>query len=202
MGSPARRVLTNGEPKILTRFRPAGLPITQKQTEMKARYSIVVLAITLMGGGGGLYWHQDAPRRSAFHSLEELNVALQTDDEDRLGNLVLLPIALRDRTPKEQAEFISKALKAEISSDGLRVLRKSAVFGSLTNLFPAESTHWAATAGVSPQDCVAFKVVHEGLQSEVVLFRPRADSKSARAISDFQVIRCNNVSQLAASQNP
>lgn len=104
---------------------------------------------------------------------------------------VMLPQALRGRTVSEQAEFLSKALRNEISPEGLAVLRREGKFGSLTNLFPAEARAWAEQAGVKPEDCVAFRMERDSIRAEVVLVRED---------EAYRVVRCNNVKQLVATK--
>lgn len=80
-------------------------------------------------------------------------------------------MAWASRTRAEQIEFISKALRDELSREGLVVLKKEGRFGSLNELFPAEADVWAVQAGVKPEDCVAFRMERNGLRAEVVLVR-------------------------------
>jgi hypothetical protein len=91
----------------------------------------------------------------------------------------------------EQTEFLTKALRDEISPEGLAVLRREGKFGALTDLFPQEAKTWAAQAGVKPEDCVAFRMERDNIRAEVVLVREG---------EVYRVVRCNNVKQLAAAK--
>lgn len=135
-----------------------------------------------------LKWKQDARRRHAFQTVQTFAAALNSGDADALLKTVVLPAALSGRTAAEQAEFLTKALRDEISSEGLAVLRKHGKFGRLPELFPAEAAAWAAQAGVNPEHCVAFRLDRDDLRVEVVL---------VRAGDVYRVVRCNNVKQLA-----
>jgi hypothetical protein len=149
----------------------------------------LLLVLILCGGGWIWYMHHNDPRRAALRTLSELNAALETGNSQSLAKIVILPIALQNRTDSEKTEFMIKSLQNEISPEGLRVLSKAGTFGSLTNLFPTESIQWGKSAGVSPGDCLAFRMETGGLRAEVVL--------APAAGKTYRVIRCNNVSQLA-----
>jgi hypothetical protein len=146
---------------------------------------------------GGLFWHfrhADETRRQALQSLSTLADSLQANDSARLLQTVVMPAALQDRTVAEQTEFLTKALRDEISAEGLAVLQRDGEFGSLTNLFPTEGSVWASQAGVRPEDCVAFKLERNGLRTEVVLARQSTlNTQPPVRGAQFRVIRCNNV---------
>lgn len=136
-------------------------------------------------------WEQGEPRRACLSTLQHLQAALNSPDPNLLPQITLLPVALQSRTTAEQSEFIRKALQEEISPEGLAVLKKKGQFGSLTEVFPQESTNWATQAGVNPEDCVAFKLERNGLCAEVVLQKDQ---------DAYRVLRCNNVKQLAVAK--
>jgi hypothetical protein len=95
--------------------------------------------------------------------------------------------------PHEQTEFITKALRDELSAEGLEALRKGAQFGPLKELFPAEADAWASQAGVKAEDCVGLRMERNGIRAEVVLVRsPNHESRPP-----FRIVRCNNVKQMA-----
>jgi hypothetical protein len=156
---------------------------------------LVALAISLLCWK----WKQDEPRRQSIATLQNLCLAVRSDDNGLLLKAVVFPQALDGRTPAEQTEFLTKALQNEISPEGLAVLKREGRFGSLRALFPKEADHWAELAGVNPEECVAFKAELNGLQAQVVLFK---DSTTSDPLSAFRVIRCNNVKQLAANTLP
>ncbi|MBI4327376.1 MAG: hypothetical protein HY674_19245 [Chloroflexi bacterium] len=113
-----------------------------------------------------------------------------------------MPSAISSRTVPEQIEFITKALRDEISPEGIEMLRKRGQFGPLKDLFPIEAGGWAKQAGVGVEDCVAFKMERNGLRAEVVLMKPSTlNSQPSTAEAHFRILRCNNVKQMA-SANP
>ncbi len=157
----------------------------------------ISLLLLIVAGGVWLWWKKDEPRRTALAPLQNLANALHRGDSTKLLEAVSIPEAIRGRTTAEQAEFLNKALRDEISPEGLKVLRREGEFGSLTNLFPAEAKIWAEQAGVNPEDCVAFKLERNGLRAEVVL---AYDSALRAPNSALKIVRCNNVKQLAAAK--
>jgi hypothetical protein len=141
---------------------------------------------------GGLVWHfhcAGEPRRQAIQALSTLNASLQSNDAEKLLQTIASPAPLRNRTAAEQTEFLTKALRDEISTEGLAVLQREGEFGPLTKLFPGEGILWADQAGVRPADCFAFKLENNGFRSEVVLLQSG---------ETYRVVRCNNVKQLAS----
>ena len=165
---------------------------------MKKRFLwVAALAVGL----GGLVWHglwqKGSPRRASLAALEQLDSSLRSGSAAALLDQIVLPAALAARTPAEQAEFITKALREEISLDGLVLLKRDGRFGPLTNLFPDEAQSWATQAGVRPEDCMAFRLVRPNApRAEAVLVRLPDTSHSPPP--SFRVVRCNNVRPLAA----
>lgn len=139
-------------------------------------------------------WQRNAPRRHSLEAVLAFAAALNSGNAAALLQTVVLPPAVSGRTPAEQTEFLTKALRDEISPEGLAVLQQEGQFGSLTNIFPTEAKAWADQAGVKPEDCVAFKLEHNGVRAEVVLVN---DSALRNPNSLFRIVRCNNVKQLA-----
>jgi len=130
-------------------------------------------------------WKIDAPKRAALASLHTLDQALQKGDAAGLLQILVLPQAMQGKTTAEQNEFLFKALRDEISADGLAELSAKGRFGPLTNLFPQEASQWANQAGVKPGECVAFRLDRtNGFRAEVVFYK---DGRQ------FRVVRCNNV---------
>jgi len=110
---------------------------------------------------------------------------------------LVLPSALASKTPAEQSEFIRKALRDELSPDGIALLKKRARFGPLLELFPHEATNWAAQAGVEVTNCVAFRLDRpDGLRAEVVLVTQSA-IRNPQSATEYRLLRVNNVTPLA-----
>ena len=105
---------------------------------------------------------------------------------------VLIPTTIRSQTPAEQQEFLTKALADEISPAGVEALKHHAEFGPLESIFPSEAPVWCQQAGVNADDCVAFKMEHDGIRAEVVLVHNG---------QSYRVVRCNNVKQMAMDLN-
>ena len=149
---------------------------------------VIVATISLAVWGGYLYWQHDRPRRNAAQAISRLASALINPNSAELLDTVLIPAAIQGRTSAEQLEFLTKALRDEISAEGLAVLRRQGDYGSLEKLFPQEAAAWAGQAGVQPGDCVAFRLERNGVRAEVVLIQEG---------QAYRVLRCNNVKQLA-----
>ena len=147
-------------------------------------FGLFVLLI-IAAGGAWLWWKAGATRRASVQTLQRFNAALTTGNSADLLNAVVMPAAIQGRTGAEQTEFLTKALRDEISPEGLAVLQRDGAFGPLTNIFPAEAQGWAGQAGVKPEDCVAFKLERNGLRAEVDAHHlaPEALSKEDRAFS-------------------
>jgi hypothetical protein len=152
---------------------------------------IAVALAALLVGALAYWWYQEEtrPRRLSLAVLHEFNEALLSGKSSAILSKIVMPASVSHLTTAEQSEFVLKAMHEEISSDGLASLRKTATFGPLKSIFPEEASTWAKNAGVSPDDCVAFKAEQDGLRTEVVLVK-KGDS--------YLVVRCNNVKQLAA----
>jgi len=146
-------------------------------------------------------WQRDTPRRNSFRAVQTFATALNSGDADALLQTVVLPAAVAGRTPAEQTEFLTKALRDEISPEGLAVLRREGQFGSLQELFPQEATAWATQAGVKLEDCVAFKLERNGLRAEVMLVKLSSIEHPESSIAPgYRIVRCNNVKQMAAAK--
>ncbi len=148
------------------------------------------LLLVLVIGFLWIRWQQDEPRRISLNALQTLAHALDAGQADTLLGSLELPQALQGRTSQEQVEFITKALRDEISPEGITVLKRNGAFGSLEKIFPADAEVWAKQAGVSPAECVAFRLEKNGLLAEVVL---HLHEKNCR------IIRCNNVKQMVVA---
>lgn len=160
---------------------------------MKTRFYVLAVGLAASGLGVLLWysWKNDEPRRHSFQAVHTFATALNSGNADALLQTVVLPAAVSGRTSAEQAEFLTKALRDEISPEGLVVLRREGKFGPLQELFPQEAATWAEQAGVKPEDCVAFRMERDSIRAEVVLVRED---------EAYRVVRCNNVKQLAAAK--
>ena len=167
---------------------------------MKMRHALVVFGfLALFAGLITLNRSRSESRRIALIALQRLDSALGAHDTASILDAVKIPAALRDRTFTEQAEFISKALRDELSPEGLAVLRREGEFGALRELFPQEAEAWASQANVRAEDCVAFKAERNRLRVEVVLAKPSPLAPQLAAGGTlYRIVRCNNVKQLAA----
>ena len=91
-----------------------------------------------------------------------------------------------------QADFLLRALRDEVSVEGLAVMRREAKYGRLTDVFPEEAQTWASNAGVRVEDSVAFRLEKNGLRAEIAI------ATNPRPL----VIRINNVRQMALPPPP
>ncbi len=135
-------------------------------------------------------WESDEPRRQAIAFAERFEDAVSNSDR-ALRDFVIMPGAYASRTHQEQEDFLRKALRDEISAEGLAEFKRVGKYGSLLEVFPENGPKWAKQFGADPAHCVAFKAEVSGLQAELVLVKTNAF---------FRVVRCNNVAQLANSQ--
>jgi hypothetical protein len=145
-------------------------------------------------------WKQDEPRRNCIHTLENFCRSLQSGDSASLLNAIVLPQAIAHRTGAEQSEFLFKALRDEISPDGLAALSQRGKFGPLKEIFPAEAARWAQMTGVKVDDCVAFRLDQVGLRTEVVLVGESPRNASNIPRSPLRIVRCNNVRVVTAAK--
>jgi hypothetical protein len=143
----------------------------------------------VIGAGVWLYkWRSAEPRRAALSAVSEFEKALESNNPASLLQTVVLPAAIQNRTTAEQVEFLTKALRDEISPEGLAALSRNGSYGPLQQIFPNESKGWTSQAGVNPESCVAFRMEKAGLRAEIVLFHEG---------QSYRVLRCNNVKQMA-----
>jgi hypothetical protein len=141
-----------------------------------------------------LQWRSDEPRRQSLHTLAQFSRALDSGRHENLLPMVVIPPGLKNSTVPEQHQFLFKALRDEISVEGLQALKRNAHFGPLTAVFPIEAVEWAKQAGVSADQCMAFKLERDGGRAEVVLLRQ--DGGGKHDPPTFKIIRCNNVTDL------
>ena len=136
-------------------------------------------------------WRKSEPKRHCLAVLRQFQASLNSPDSDLLLKQVAIPQAVQGKTPQEQAEFLRKALKGEISEDGLRLMAKRGSFGPLSEIFPDDGTAWAKQAGVNPENCVAFRRDGQRFRTEVVL---EVQGQT------YRIVRCNNVNNLAGRE--
>ena len=139
-------------------------------------------------------WAAAKPRREALEALNHLEAALRGTAPEALLEAVRVPGMVAGRTIAEQAEFLRKALRDEISSEGVAVLGKKGRFGPLGEVFPDEAEGWARQGRVDSTNCVAFRMEREGVRAEVVLVRQEGFGAEE---PPYRVLRCNNVMQMA-----
>ena len=149
-------------------------------------FSLVVLGLAV--GAAGLLWQHGQPRREAVLAVSKLADNLANHQGSDLLETILIPAAVRSQTPAEQQEFLTKALADEISPAGVLALKRHANFGDLKTVFPKETAAWCRQAGVSADDCVAFKMERAGIQAEIVLVHEG---------QNYRVVRCKDVKQMA-----
>lgn len=130
----------------------------------------------------------EGPEDRALGYAEAFAQAIASPAAGDVRRMVTIPVAYRQRTDQEQEDFIRKALRDEISAEGLDVMREIGEFGPLREIFPAKAEDWTSPLGISPDDCVAFRATKGGVQAELVLFV---------AGEQPRIVRCNNVRQLA-----
>lgn len=162
---------------------------------MKSKTTIVLIAFAVATACVTLFlarqrWQAKAPRRAAAEYAHGFVQRLSAADGTGGGlhNMVALPAVYDQRTTQEQDDFIRRALKDEISEDGLRVLVEIGEFGPLREMFPAEAEAWTKPHGINPGECVAFRASKDSLPAELVLHVTQ---------SGYRIVRCNNIRQLA-----
>jgi hypothetical protein len=149
-----------------------------------------VTLLVILGGVLCFLWRQGGPRRDTIKILNVFSRAINPENSGVLLENVVLPRALQNQTIAEQSEFLIKALRDEISPDGVLALKHHAEFGSLEKIFPDKAAAWCKQANANPYNCVAFKMEHDGIRAEVVLVREG---------QTYRVVRCNNVKQMAGN---
>ena len=158
---------------------------------MKKLLAVVFVCLSL--AGGAFWWHNhrrwvaDEPRREALAAAARFGRELRSPD-GKVRDCVVVPGAYLSRTPQEQEDFVRKALRDEISAEGLEILSREGDYGPLAEVFPDNGSKWAKQFGVDAEDCVAFKTVKGNLIAELVLH-----NEGTR----YRILRCNNVKQLA-----
>ena len=155
----------------------------------------LLLLLVFLAVGAWFMWHMGAPRRAALTFLDTFQAALSSNNSSVFLQAVATPVAIQGRTQSEQAEFLQKALRDELSVEGLAVLGREGQFGPLTNIFPVEAAGWAKQVGVPTKECIAFKLERNGQRAEVVLWQQA--TLNPNQPPSLRLVRCNNVKQLA-----
>jgi hypothetical protein len=162
--------------------------------QMQRRHLVFGLVIVLIAIGaiwGWFAWkgHQaQAPKRQAMSFAQSFESSLTSGDLSTVRDLTILPPVYQSRTKQEQEDFLGKALRDEISEEGLLVLQREGEFGPLLDIFPEKATAWTSPLGINPEQCVAFRLESGPLTSELVL---------RKTDEGYQVIRCNNIEESA-----
>jgi hypothetical protein len=169
--------------------------VVQQGAEMsRSTWSIIITSLVIIIGIALAICvyrtHQEdaSPQLESIRVLQNLHQILTQPDDTALLSAVVVPGAYKSRTTQEQADFIRKALRDEVSSEGISVLMEEGQYGPLIAVFPEEATNWAQRFGVEIDDCVAFRAERNGLRAEVVILGSGPTGK---------ILRCNNVKQLA-----
>lgn len=161
------------------------------------RRKLTAAAILALALAGGVFWwlsHRrwvaDEPRREALAAAARFERELGSPT-GTVREYVIVPGAYLARTPQEQEDFLRKALKDEVSPEGLEVLGREGEYGPLTEIFPAKGEKWVNQLGVNADACVAFRAERDGIRAELVLLVTNGS---------YRILRCNNVKQLAPPQ--
>ena len=135
----------------------------------------------------GCLRHRSQEEWKALETASALVGAIVAGGSTQVVSMVALPAGLASGTEQQQFDFILRALRDEVSIDGMAVMRREARFGRLADIFPEDAQAWSSNAGVRVEDCVAFRLEKNGLRSEIVI----ATNPARR------VVRINDVRQMA-----
>lgn len=161
---------------------------------MKGRVWLVLLIVALLACAV-LVWRSPWFKRRPMAEWRALDVSAALVEAVAGGtgtgvtSLVVLPAGLADHSVQEKSDFILRALRDEVSVEGLAVMRREATFGSLAKVFPEDAQIWSSSSGVRADDCVAFRLEKNGIRAEIALVTNPT----------YRVIRVNNVRQMALS---
>ena len=137
---------------------------------------LVIASILLI-----LRWDKTKPRRDAVRFVHGVYEQLFTANDADVLNKIVLPSSYNTRTDTEKIDFLRKALRDEISEEGLRRIAKEGEFGALLDIFPETGNEWASKAGVGAGDCVAFRLERNGIRSELVVYVGTTPNRMVRA---------------------
>lgn len=154
----------------------------------RSRVTLGLLVIILLATVAAFLWSAGNTKRSSLKTLSNLERVVNGDNQLVLQSMVILPETARNKSQAEADQWLRDVLRDEISKAGIRELKRSARFGSLTEIFPETATVWAEAAGRPPDECFAFRMERNGVTAEVVIV-PDANG--------FRISRCNNVKQMA-----
>ncbi|MBN2563472.1 MAG: hypothetical protein JXQ75_21345 [Phycisphaerae bacterium] len=110
----------------------------------RLRIGAVAGAMLLLLSGMLLYvWFGNRardPRLCATDVLVQLDKAIREPaNSERLPAQIVLPPSVATRTIAEQVDFARKALRDEISHEGIEALRQHAQFGQALDVFPDQA---------------------------------------------------------------
>lgn len=120
--------------------------------------------------------------------MSTLVKTLESGSPAELVRIVRVPDSLGDKTLAEQAQWLRDVLREEIDQDGLAELRSHGLHGPLLELFPESATAWTVGSGVSPENCLAWRMERSGVTAEVVY---------TNSPEGVRFLRINNVGQMA-----
>ena len=155
---------------------------------MKKMLVFVLVGIAVFGIVISVYYKSTEPQRNAINLALDVCVQLNSASDGDLLKKVALPPAYKNRTDVEKLEFMRKALRNEISKEGLKRLRRKGEFGPLLEIFPENGKEWAAKAGVSPESCVAYRLEKGEFDAQLVICTSMVPNR---------IVRVNNIRQLA-----
>lgn len=127
-------------------------------------------------------------RRKALAQISSLVTTLESGSPGELVRIVRVPASLGEKTVAEQAQWLRDVLREEIDEDGLAELRSHGQHGPLLELFPDSATAWTVGSGVSPENCLAWRMERSGITAEVVY---------TNSPEGVRFLRINNVAQMA-----
>ena len=160
---------------------------------MRNRVILASVIILLLVGFGlvvqrhGVFRKRSSAEWQGLETASAVTHAISTGNGSDLLKHIQPPASMTRYTDAEQSEFLLKALRDEITPDGVALLRREAKFGSLSDIFPEEGAKWAEQAGVRVSDCVAFRLDRSGPRLELVL---------ATNVTPHRIIRVDNVTTL------
>jgi hypothetical protein len=151
---------------------------------------IIASTLAVLGLAAGLAWWALHAKKRERPAMAARDFARSVADRDgaRLLAAATLPSSMTHLSQDEQQSRLLELLSSEISPEGVEALAAEGQFGPLADIFPDDAAAWTAPCGVSPAECVAFRMERDGLRAELVLHKS-GDS--------YKIIRCNNVRQMA-----
>lgn len=151
--------------------------------------SITGLVVIVTAVFGNRILRDRTERARAISTAYQLNEAVRHQEGDGGNELLIAPPVFAERSHPEMILLMRDLLNSEISAEGLDILAEEGEFGPLKDLFPDQASAWLLPYGLSPDDCVAFKIQRGPLTAELVLHR--------QPDGGFKVLRANDIRQLA-----